>query len=155
MFSTSRSILSLLPFLCTVTQAKPHANPHRHQHHGRAAAARVSNVGIVYDGDSNLEAFSGRLGFSVDWSPLPLDSSDGLDLGTFIPQLWTFQDSNRESPYCHTYLVTAGVVTKCFPDRSQSLEQCCTLMAYWRPINRIQRARHVSKQPRKAVKLLI
>ena len=108
MFFTSRSTLSLLSVLCTVIQAKPHANPQRHQHHNRAVAARASDatteskVGIVYDGNSNLKAFSGRLGFSVDWSPLPLDSSDGLDLGTFIPQLWTFQDGNRESPYCYT-----------------------------------------------------
>lgn len=58
-----------------------------------------SNIGIVYDSTSDLTAFSGNLAFSVDWSPLPLSSSDNLDLGTFIPQLWTFQDSNREPPY--------------------------------------------------------
>ena len=110
MFFTSRSILFLLSILCTIIQAKPHANPQRHQHHGRAVAARASDatteskVGIVYDGDSNLKAFSGRLGFSVDWSPLPLGSSNGLNLGTFIPQLWTFQDSNRESPFCYNYI---------------------------------------------------
>ena len=121
MFLTSRSTLSFLSILCTVIQAKPHANPQRHQHHSRAVAARASDatteskVGIVYDSDSNLKAFSGRLGFSVDWSPLPLDSSDGLDLGTFIPQLWTFQDSNRESPYCFTSISSSRSGNQAFP----------------------------------------
>ena len=107
MFSNLWFLPSLLFLLCTV-QAKPHANLPRHHHRSRAVAARASgataessdaNIGIVYDGSSDLGAFSGRVGFSVDWSPSPLDSSDGLDLGTFIPQLWTFQDSNRESPH--------------------------------------------------------
>lgn len=102
MFSKSRSLLPLFFVLYAVVQGKPHLNPQRHQHHSRAVASGSSKIGIVYDSNNNLGAFSGRIGFSVDWSPLPLASSNGLNLGGFIPQLWTFQDSNRESPYRHT-----------------------------------------------------
>ena len=104
MFSKSRSLLSFFFVFCAVVQGKPHLNPQRHQHHSRAVASGSSNIGIVYDSNNNLGAFSGRIGFSVDWSPLPLASSDGLDLGTFIPQLWTFQDGNREWQYRHTHV---------------------------------------------------
>ena len=62
---------------------------------GSTTSSSSASIGILYDSTSDLSAFSGKVGFSVDWSPLPLSSSDGLDLGTFIPQLWTFQDSNR------------------------------------------------------------
>ena len=117
MLSTSRSLFFLFSVLCTLVQAKPHANPQRHHHHNRAVAtpdsdatteSASSSIGIVYDDSSSLGAFSGRIGFSVDWSPTPLGSSDGLDLGTFIPQLWTFQDSNRESSCCETYISISG-----------------------------------------------
>lgn len=113
MLSTSWSLLSLFLIFGTVVKAQPHANPHGRYHHSRAVVPRASdatsdsqnsNIGIVYNDNSNLGAFSGKIGFSVDWSPTPLDSSNGLDLGTFIPQLWTFQDSNRESPPSQTYI---------------------------------------------------
>lgn len=113
MLSTSQSLLSFFSLLCSFAQAKPHANAHRHQHSSGAVAVRAPssdtpNIGIVYDGTSQLGAFSGRIGFSVDWSPLPLSSSDGLDLGTFIPQLWTFQDSNRELQYQPSFPIVSG-----------------------------------------------
>lgn len=93
-------MLFFFSILCTFVQAKPHANPQKHRHENRAAASSVTtNVGIVYDGTSNLGAFSGKIGFSVDWSPTPLSSSNGLSLGEFIPQLWTFQDSNHLNPW--------------------------------------------------------
>ena len=123
MLSTSPSLFSFISLFCTLVQAKPHAHAQWHQHSSRALAGPVSSttttssssppsaspssgtttgssspdIGILYDGTSDLAAFSGKIAFSVDWSPLPLSSSDGLDLGNFIPQLWTFQDSNRES----------------------------------------------------------
>ena len=106
MLSTSPSFLSFFSILCALVQAESHGKAHWYRHSGRPASvqARSSNskIGIVYDGTSELNAFSGEIGFSVDWSPLPLSSSDNLDLGTFIPQLWTFQDSNRKSPYHQT-----------------------------------------------------
>ena len=104
MLSTSQSLLFLFLF-CNLVQGKPHANPHRHgQTVPRSASpdsdattvSSSSKIGLVYDGTSQLGAFSGKIGFSVDWSPTPLSSSNNLNLGTFIPQLWTFQDSNRE-----------------------------------------------------------
>ena len=107
MSSTSRSLFSFFSVFCTLVQAKSHGNAHWHRHSSRAAVVPAGssspNIGVVYDGTSQLGAFSGKIGFSVDWSPLPLSSSDNLNLGTFMPQLWTFQDSNRESPYHQTY----------------------------------------------------
>lgn len=105
MLSTPQSLLIFLSLLCTLVQAKPHANAHRHQHSARAPSSGTTtgssspSVGIVYDSTSDLGAFSGNIAFSTDWSPIPLGSSDGLDLGTFIPQLWTFQDSNHLNPW--------------------------------------------------------
>ena len=106
MLFTLQSLLSLFSLLCSLVQAKPHANPQWHHHHSRASSAKAdsgSKIGLVYDGTSNLGAFSGKIGFSVDWSPLPLSSADNLNLGAFIPQLWTFQDSNRELLHRQTF----------------------------------------------------
>ncbi|KAF6227147.1 hypothetical protein HO133_008589 [Letharia lupina] len=128
MWSTSQSLFSFFSVLCTLVQAKPHANPQWHHRHSRGVAASPTssttttttstsptpstpqssgttsdssspNIGILYDSTSDLSAFSGQVGFSVDWSPIPLSSSDNLDLGTFYPQLWTFQDSNHLNPW--------------------------------------------------------
>ena len=105
MLSPPQSLFSFLSLLCTLTQAKPHANPLWHHHHRRAGAASTASsnpsIGILYDGTSDLDAFSGKVGFSVDWSPVPLSTYSNLDLGTFIPQLWGL-DNNRESPYRQT-----------------------------------------------------
>lgn len=128
MFSTSQSFFYFLSLLCTTVQAKPHANPHRHQHSVRAPSTSTTtgssspSVGIVYDSTTDLGAFSGNIAFSTDWSPIPLDSSDGLDLGTFIPQLWTFQDSNRELPYCQISIILVEVLIGHPSDRSQPMD---------------------------------
>ena len=112
MLSTLQFISALLLALCAFVQAKPHARAksHGHQHSKHEVAARSPSpssgsttdssspkIGLLYDGTSDLDAFSGKVGFSVDWSPVPLSSSDNLDLGTFIPQLWSYLDSNRKS----------------------------------------------------------
>ena len=112
MLSILHFVSALFLVLCTFVQAKPHARvkSHGHQHSNHQVAARSpspssgsttdssnSKIGLLYDGTSDLDAFSGKVGFSVDWSPVPLSSSDNLDLGTFIPQLWSYLDSNRKS----------------------------------------------------------
>ena len=113
MLSTSLSLFSFFSVIATLAHAKPHAHRHWHQQASRADSTSDSttssgstNIGILYDGSSDLSAFSGKIGFSVDWSPVPLSSSNGLDLGTFIPQLWTFQDGNRESQYHQPFTST-------------------------------------------------
>ncbi|KAM0794274.1 glycosyl hydrolase catalytic core-domain-containing protein [Usnea florida] len=114
MLFTLQFTSALLLVFCAFVQAKPHARakPHGHQHSNHQVAARSpspssgsttdsssSKIGLLYDGTSDLDAFSGKVGFSVDWSPVPLSSSDNLDLGTFIPQLWSYLDSNHLDPW--------------------------------------------------------